>query len=226
MKNKIMLLALAAISAVMFVIPAVASAGEPVVDPASGKFPLTFTSVGGASELQAAGEPTIKCTSNKGTGKYTSGTTGEIGLTFEGCKDGAFSLQCHSTGQLSGVIKVATSVFHNVYVTDAKTTPGVLVTPPSGGLFTTIECAFGFANIEVRGNGIVGHLEAPKCGETSSTGTLNFAAVGGSQQYKQNTATGTVFDLTSITEGGSTTTAAEVAKGTVTFAEKYTLTCV
>jgi hypothetical protein len=230
MKNKMMLLALAAVSAAMFALPAVASAGEPVIDPGSGKFPLKFTSAGGHSELRAANEPAITCTSNSGAGQYNTGTTGEISLTFHGCNTSffGFPLSCNSAGQPSGTIKTGTSVFHNAYLTDSKTTPGVLVTPPTGGVFTTIICG-GFANIEVKGNGILGHLTAPKCGETSKTATLDFTATGSSQTYKQVTATGTVFDLTSVTEGGSTVTAAEVAEGTVTYqpaGETAKLTCV
>jgi hypothetical protein len=224
MKNKMMLLALAAVSAVMFVLPAVASAGEPQIDPASGKFPLTFTSAGGASELRAVGSEPVKCTGNKGTGKYTSATTGEIELTFTGCT--AFGGQCNSSGQAAGVITTGTSVFHNVYLTDAKTTPGVLVTPPTGGVFASFSCFFGFASVSVTGNGVIGHLESPKCGAKQKTATLNFTATGASQTYKQNTLTGTVFNLKSSTNGGAAAEAAEVAEGTVTYAEEATLTCV
>jgi hypothetical protein len=230
MTKKMMLLALAAVSAAMFALPAVASAGSPVVDPASGKFPLTFTSAGGHSELRATGEPAITCTSNSGTGKYTTGTTGEIGLTFHGCTTSffGFPVSCNSSGQASGTIKTATSVFHTTYVTDAKTKPGVLVTPPTtapAGVFTTIICG-GFANIEVKGNGIIGELTAPGCGGVSKTATLNFTATGAVQNLKKVTATGTEFSLNSVTEGGSTVAAAEVAEGTVTYTENATLTCV
>jgi hypothetical protein len=208
----------------MFVLPAVASAGEPQIDPASGKFPLTFTSAGGASELRAAGQEPIKCTSNHGSGRYTSATTGDIELTFTGCT--AFGGECHTAGQANGVITTGTSIFHNVYLTAGKTTPGVLVTPPTGGVFATFSCFFGFASVSVTGNGIIGHLESPKCGAKSKTGTLNFTATGSSQTYKQNTATGTVFNLKSSVNGGAAVEAAEVAEGTVTYAEEATLTCV
>jgi len=151
-------------------------------------------------------EPAITCTSNTGTGKFTSGTTGEIALTFHGCS--------------------TPSVFHNTYVTEGKTDPGVLVTPPASGLFVTIICS-SFANIEVRGNGIIGELTDPKCGSAAQkTATLSFTATGSSQDLKKVTATGTEFSLKSVTEGGSTVAAAEVAEGTVTYSEIATLTCV
>src|SRR5690349_4987048 len=162
MKNKMMLLALAAISAVMFVLPAVAAAGSPELDSKllnEGKT-LSFTSKGGTSELRATGEPSIVCTSNTGTGKYNTKTTGEFELTFSGCNTSffGFPVECHSTGQANNVITTGTSVFHNTYLTDNKTTAGILVTPPSGGVFAVITCA-GLSSITVSGNGIIGHLE-------------------------------------------------------------------
>ncbi|MFL5898697.1 MAG: hypothetical protein ACJ76D_09595 [Solirubrobacterales bacterium] len=230
MKNKMMLLALGLLALVFAAMPAVASAGTPEIDSPSlniGKS-LSFTSAGGHSELRASGEPTITCTSNVGSGKYTSKTTGEVSLTFSGCTGnlGFLHPECHTTGQSNGVIATATSVFHNVYLTDAKTTPGILVTPPTGGVFATIICA-GFSNIEVKGNGVIGDLASPGCGKSSATGTLSFTATGSAQTYKQNTATGTIYNLTSTTEGGgSPVEAAEVAEGKATFAEEITVTCV
>jgi hypothetical protein len=229
MKNRVTLLALGLLALAFSAMPAGASAGAPEIDSAAlnGGKTLSFTSAGGASELRAQNEPTINCTSNKGTGKYTNHTTGEIELTFSGCSGelGLLHPECHSTGQASGVITTGTSVFHNVYLTDAKTTPGILVTPPVSEVFTTIICA-GFSNIEVKGNGIIGDLESPTCGGSNTTATLTFTASGSSQIYKRNTATGTVYNLFNTTEGGTTTEAAEVAKGTVTFAESISVTCV
>lgn len=223
MKNKLMLLSLGVLALVFAALPAVASAGEPVIDAKA--FPLKFTSTGNHAELRAANEPTITCTANKGEGEYTSSTTGKITLTFTGCKETVFGASCTSTGLTTGTIKTGTSVFHNTYLTDAKTTPGVLVTPPTGGVFATFSC--GLFTVTVEGNGIIGHLESPKCGATSNTGTLNFTATGSAQTFKKVTGTGTEFSLTSKTgTSGTPVTAAEVAEGTVTFAEAVTLTCV
>jgi len=225
MKNKIMLLALGLLALVFAAMPAMASAGAWELD--SKSLPLHFTTSGGHSELRASGEPTITCTSNHGTGKYTTKTTGDIELTFEGCTGnlGFLHPECHSSGQANGVITTAESEFHNIYLTDAKTTPGVLVTPPSSGVFATIVCA-GFSVIQVKGNGVIGHLESPKCGASSTSGILNFTATGSAQTYKQSTATGTSYNLTSTTEGGSPVEASEVAKGTASYEESVTVTCV
>jgi hypothetical protein len=227
MKNKIMLLALAAISA-LCALPSVASAGSPLIDPASGKFPLSFTVAGGHREFRAANEPAFTCTSSSASGKFTTATTGEITVTIHGCSTTffGFPVSCNSVGQPSGTIKKGTSVFHTTYVTDAKTNPGILTTPPTGGEFTTITCG-GISNMELRGNGIIGQLIAPKCGGISKTATLNFTATGSSQDLKKVTATGTEYSLNVTTESnGSTVAAAEVTETTVTYAENTTLTCV
>jgi hypothetical protein len=228
MKSKFMLLALSVFALALAALPAIASAGEPEIDSKSlneGKT-LSFTSKGEHAELRALNEPTITCTANEGVGKYNTKKTGEITLTFTGCKTpNFFNAECHSVGQSSGVIKTGTSVFHNTYLTDAKTTPGVLVTPPSGGVFATITCAT-FFTTTVAGNGIIGHLESPKCGASSTTGTLNFSATETTQNFRQVTGTGTIYSLTATTSGGEPRTAAEIAEGTVTYAETATVTCV
>jgi hypothetical protein len=229
MKNKMMLHALVVVTAAMFVVPAMASAGEPQLDSKllnEGKA-LSFQIAGGASELRATGEPSIACTSISGTGKYNTKTTGELEFAYKGCTTSffGFPVECHSTGQANNVITTGTSVFHNIYLTDAKTTPGILMTPPAGGIFTTKICA-GLSSTAIGGNGIIGHLESPKCGGSSTTGTLNFQATGSSQTYKKVTATGTEYSLNATTSGGSAVAASEVEERTITFAESVTLTCV
>lgn len=227
MKNKMMLLALGLLALVFAAMPAAASAGSWELD--SKALPVTFNTSGTHAELRASGEPSITCTSSTGTGKYTTKTTGEFELTFKGCITSffGFPVECHSTGQLNNVITTGTSVFHNTYLTDAKTTPGILVTPPTGGVFSVITCA-GLSSITVAGNGIIGDLASPKCGATSNTGTLNFSATGSVQNVKSPTATSVngVYNLTATTSGGTAVEAGEQAEGTATYAESVTVTCV
>jgi hypothetical protein len=228
MKNRMMLLAAVVTCATMWAIPAVSKAGEPQVDYSNGKSPLTFVVTGGYTEFRVAGEPTFACTSTSGIGKFSTASTGELGLTFSGCTTSFFGFPaaCASTGQPTGTIKYGTSIFHYVYLTDAKTTPGILITAPTGGLFTTLSCGV-IGTLEIKGNGIMGHLVAPKCGETSGTETFNFSAIGASQVNKQITGTGTAFDLTGTTVGsGTSATAADVTELRVAFSESTTLTCV
>jgi hypothetical protein len=229
MKNMTLSVTAVVLAALAFaVLPGTALAGEPRIDPASGKFPLAFSMAGGHAEFRATGEPAITCTSSSGSGQYTTATTFTIHIVWHSCSTSffGFPVACNSAGQPSGTTTVHIAVSHNVYLTDAKTNPGVLMTPPTGGVYTTITCG-GFASIEVKGNGIIGEMSAPKCGATSKTATVSFAATGASQTFKRVTATGTEYSLTATTESnGSTTTAADVGEGTITFAENATLTCV
>lgn len=218
-------------SALGTILPTVAMAGAPEVDSkalnAGGS--LAFTISGGRKEFLAAGEPIITCTTTTGSGKFSSKTTGELELTFGGCASPSFGfpVECHSSGQANGVVTTGTSTFHNIYLTDAKTTPGILITPPSGGTFFTMICG-GFLTFEVKGSGIIGHLSAPKCGGSTTTYSVSFAAAGSVQAYKSPTGTtgNGVFNLTTSTAGGNAVETAEVAERSLTFPESTTLTCV
>jgi hypothetical protein len=170
---------------------------------------------------------TVSCTSSTGTGNYSTPTSGTLSQTFHGCKTPSFfNATCTTPGQAAGTIKTGTSVFHNVYIDPNKTTPGVLITQPAAGPYTTATCG-GFLHVEVSGN-LIGHLESPACGGSSTAFKLGFAATShGQQKYKQLTTTGTIFDLTAKVNGGAATTAAVNAGGTITFGGKTaTLTCV
>ena len=224
MKHKMVMMLSALV--LVFVAPTFAFAGEFQVDSKAlgeGK-ELFFTTKFAHGELRTASEPTITCTANTGTGKYISRTTGEITLTFTGCKENVFGSSCTSNGLATGTIKTGTSVFHNVYLTDSKTTPGVLITPPASGVFTTVSC--GLFGLTVTGNGIIGHVESPKCGAASPTTTQNFSATGTVQTFRQVTGTGATYSLASTTSGGSPATSAMVAGNTWSFPESITLTCV
>lgn len=226
MTKKMMLLALAAVSAAMFALPSVASAGEPEVhcelSGVKGKVCGKFTSHGLVSVLSTTGNLTVTCSTNTGSGTYTNTKTGTIKLTFSGCKESIFGSSCNSTGSASGVIVTTESVFHNIYLTHTKTTPGVLVTPAGSEHFASFSC-FGEASKHVvKGNGVIGHLSSPACGGTSKTLTLDFDAIShGQQRFKTITGTGTPYDL-----NDNGTTAAMDAHGTVTTAGPATVTCV
>jgi hypothetical protein len=65
---------------------ATASAALPAFEPASG----TLTVKSGKGLLETKSGSTIKCTSDKGSGKITSATHGTFEVTFEGCKSTGF----------------------------------------------------------------------------------------------------------------------------------------
>jgi hypothetical protein len=227
MKHKLMMLALAAVSAALFALPSMASAAEWDIDSESGALP-TFTSKGGVAKLSSSGFGAflpVECTANTGSGKYTTQTTSSVTLTFTGCKQAGNT--CTTAGQAAGTIKTTELVSHNIMIEStaqvANGTAGLLITP-NNGHFATFEC--GGSKFVVGGNGIVGHIEKPVCGGAfQSTATVVFKTVSsGNQQYKQVETAGTSFDLSTTTSLG-TFTSGEDATGTVTFSQPTKMTC-
>jgi hypothetical protein len=214
--KKIMLLALAAVSAVLFVVPASASAGVWDIEPANGLYPLTFNIHGGTAELKTTGGTSVHCTSVSGTGSYADKTTGTINLTFHGCK--AFGFNCNSTGAPAGTIVTTALPFHNVHLEPNKTKPGILITP-NGTHFASFTCFI--VGVTVSGNGVLGEVTSPACGATSNTAVVKFASTApGVQLWKQVTTAGTVYNLKKGEENAS-----QDATGTITFPQNAKLNC-
>jgi len=172
-----------------------ASAGEWTLDAGAGKNIAVrkvnnpvFTVVGGQ---------TINCNGLNGNGVYAADTTGNITLTFNGCKENAFGTNCTTPGHAAGSITIANKTFHNVIIGDAgdEFTPiGILITSGTGDL-ATFSCAGGLINITITGN-VIGELEAPKCGVEGKKYFLNFeSAAHGVQKYQQITTAGAAFDI-------------------------------
>ncbi len=230
MSKKIILLALSAISAAMFALPAVASAGEWSLDPASGSFPVAFNlaSIGNTTLTTDGSSLKVTCTSAAGNGSQTSATTSSnVTLTFSGCTENLFGSKCTSTGQASGSIKTTDLIGHNVIL--EKGPPevrGILLTP-NAGHFASFSCGGGLVAVVVNGNGIIGEMTAPTtCGAVQKTATVKYESPAtGTQKWTQVTTTGTKFALTSSQNGGAATTASQDGEGTVTFAENMTFTC-
>jgi len=222
MNKKMLMLALTAISAALFALPAVASAGAPEVDLSKGGH---FTVAGGHSELKTVGNKVTTCTSTTGTGEWLNKTTGSLQLTFHGCKELTLGTTCKTTS--GDTITADNLTFHTIYTTDNKTSPGILITPPNGAPFATFTCAGGLIHIVVTGNGIIGSITQPPCGGTSNTATLNFSQTNGVQQHRQITGTGGLFTLSSDLNGGAAEHAGMNAEATMTLTEGAgTLTCV
>jgi hypothetical protein len=213
----------------MLALGAVASqavASTPEVDPLSGKFPVAGTGTSGKSVLSTASGTRIECTSGKGSGQATSKTTGEGSYTLSGCTTIilGFPVSCTSAGQPSGTIATGLSVSHLVYLDAAHKKPGVLATPPTGGVFAKFTCAM--VTVEVKGNGVLGETTAPLCGQTSKTGTLVAqTSAAGTQKYRQVEETGTQYDMTVSMNGGAFETAGTDWTVNGTAAEEGTLTC-
>jgi len=227
--KKLVLLALAAVSAVLFALPAVASAGEWEVDPAG----VTFTAVNsGITVLTTSNNETVTCTGSSGSGAYnaTSKTTGTIELSFTGCTESVFGSSCSNTAT-AGKITTTTVTFTNEYVTDNKTSPGVTLKGTGAEEhFATFTCASGGVEIKVTGT-VMGQLEANECGTTSTTHKLEFNSIShGVQEHTKVTGTGTsIYDLSARVKtifGTNTYTASQDGTGILTFSQAATVTCV
>jgi hypothetical protein len=196
MSKKIMVLALAVVSAAFFALPAMASAQEIHWEPAE-KFSIS----GPGGELRAENEPPITCTATTGEGSFNAGstTTGNSSLIFTGCHTSVFGFtaSCKTTGagETAGRI-VSSGGFHLITWSESTGTvdpvkPAVLLTPVT----TTIVCA-GISTITTHGN-VIGTIISPACGGTSKELKLSFTATGTTQTH--NKYTGVVTDLVATT---------------------------
>ena len=216
--KKSLLLALAVVSSAMLAVPALASAQTAHIDSTS-----TFTVTGGASTLNETGGLTLTGTSIEGTGNFTSTTGGTLSLTFKGVTESIFGTKCGSTGQghaeNSGVVTTTALTFHLIMLATNK--PGILITP-NQGVFAHFKCL----SIEktVTGNGIIGTLTAPLCGESNSTATLKFRkSSNGHQEHKLYT--GVSYDLHTNSSGNPTASMDIPGDSIIHFPEARKLTC-
>jgi len=161
------------------------------------------TGLAGASTMAMTGEPTVTCESSDAKGTRISSTTSEGILLMTGCHTTVFgfTVNCTSEGRVKGEILIQASVQHLVYLDENHTKVGALATPPASGVFTKFVCA-GISSIEVKGNGVLGEVTAPKCGEASKGATVVATATGSTQTYRQVEETGTFYELKAATNGG------------------------
>jgi hypothetical protein len=210
--KKIMLLALAAVSALL-TLPAFASANPPPHVSSTGN----FTVHGGASKLQRTSGGDLHGTTVTGTGTFETTTTGTVELTFHGVTSG-FGI-CNSGGQIAGTVKTTKLPFH--LITLANNQPGILITSANNH-FASFICG-GFVPVNVNGNGILGTITSPACGGTSNKASLSFKpAISGHQQH--TTLTGVSYGLTSSIFGAVSPSSMDAA-ATITFPANRTLSC-
>ncbi|HWO82203.1 MAG TPA: hypothetical protein VNM38_00235 [Solirubrobacterales bacterium] len=213
MSKKMTLLALAAVSAVMFVLPAAASANWGVT-PTTAK----FTGSGPAGKLFASGEPTIECKGpNTGSGEYENGTTGTIHLHFTECQAEFLGITVPCSTTVAEPTKKTITVhvtFHNVVITGSKR--GRLITV----LITTVKCQNIANTITVAGN-VIEEVTSPTAACPVATkiigGKIGVTGSPATQVHKTVDGSATEYDLTATTAGGSAVTAALEASGTNTF---------
>jgi hypothetical protein len=213
MSKKIMLLALTVVTAALFALPTIVTAAENHFEGAGAQ---GISGSGSGGSLTASGEPTITFSKVTVSGIFTSETTASINLWLEGASTTilGIGLNCYSPGSVSGIIKMST-VFHLVDIGIATNKAGLLVTPP----FRTIICGSGFSErkLQLGGNGVIGTVTSPACGAASASLSVSFSAPEINQEHKGYT--GSTYDLTSTTEGGSPVTAGLNTSATLKFGD-------
>ncbi|HEX6152228.1 MAG TPA: hypothetical protein VFZ19_01780 [Solirubrobacterales bacterium] len=229
MSKKMMLLALAAISAAMLAVPAFASALPAHLSINPGNFTLH----GGASTLSRVEGGGTTGTTTTGTGKFENTTTGTVTLTFHGVKD-PFGGSCNSAGQPAGTVVTTTLPFHLVMLGAHK--PGILITAAAGNHFVSYTCLFA-PNIVVRGNpegegegnptgqgeGVLGEITSPTCGTASKEAKVKFIGANGIQT--PTAYTNGHYTLISSINGGPFSASAMNAEATISFGVNPTLIC-
>lgn len=224
MSKKIMLLALAAVSAALFALPTVASAQTWHLSATT-----SFSVTGSVGNFTSTDGTKITCTSETGSGTFSTTTSGSLSLITHGCT-GPFGFACTTPGQSSGTVTVSYS-FNGIMVTSTASTkdPGILMTPsgpagPTGGKqFTEMSCLG--ISIKIYGNGVIGtiHNPASPCGATGTTWGLNFeSSIEGHQ--KDMTWTGVTYDKYSNASASHPTNSTD-STTTLTFPASRTLTC-
>jgi len=221
MSKKLMLLAVSAVAALAFAaLPALAAA-VPITDTSTGKT-VNYTGTSGTTVLRSS-FGNVHCTDDTNQGTFQNGSSsGTVEITFTGCT-GPFGEECENQGVGTGKITTGTSPTDLVYIKGFVKTVGVLVTPPSGGVYATFTChSFIPLTVKVEGNGIIGHMSSPKCGETKGTFTISFTASGTTQTYREIEGSSTVYSLTS---NGNPASEEGTESGTISGGSTSTLTC-
>jgi hypothetical protein len=227
--KKITLLSLGAFSA-MLALPVLASAIPAHLStlPPEGKFSVH----GGASTLATSGGSTTTGKTVTGSGTFENTTTGTMKLAFHGVQSDNPTTNCASTGEGhslisgGGTVTTTTLPFHLVNLSTIEE-PGILITPnatvgvdgkPISGTahFGTYKCAGGLVTVVVKGNGVLGKIKKPRCGESSNTAIVSFFGGGGTQF--PSIFTETSYGLQSTTNGGAAANASLTAEMTITFA--------
>jgi hypothetical protein len=220
MSKKMMVLALAVVSAALFALPAVASAQSWHLGTTTS---LSVTGSGG--KLTSTNGLVVSCSTTTGSGSFSTTTEGSVSLLFHNCT--SVSFPCNTAGLPSGTITVSVK-FDGIMV--STNNPGVLLTPSGASSTETagkkVIAEFSCLGIvtTVYGNGVIGtiHSPVPACGATASTWGLNFeSSLSGHQ--KDQVWTGTSYDL--ISSGSTHPTASLDGTATLHFPSTRTLTC-
>ncbi|HYQ79790.1 MAG TPA: hypothetical protein VEP91_11845 [Solirubrobacterales bacterium] len=217
MSKKMMVLALAVVSAALFALPAMASAETLHVSATT-----TFSITGSGGNLTSTEGPSISCTSTTGSGTFSTTTGGSTSLLFHGCT--SVFLPCTSAGQSSGTISAAGSFD---LITVSQNSAGILLTPSSAEevtgqkVFSEFSCSG--VTVHTFGPGVIGTLSSTICGASITTATASFASTSAGHQTDK-TYTGNTFDMSSDLTASHPTASLD-GTATLNLAAARTVTC-
>lgn len=233
MSKKLMLLAAGALSALAFAaLPAVAMGSEDQFHCSNAAGCTGVIQSTGITTLQDdSGSATGRVNCSAATGTVTipqTSSTGNVAITFTGCKDGPGFGECQSIGSPKGTIIATPNPLVGHLIT-IDPTPSVIMGILLTNVNTTFTCNVFDLVKTVTGN-VIGKIENPECNQKKSHHTIDFTqGPAGTQTYRQITTTGTMFDLTSGSHAGGgsdATTSAQVGTGHVSWgANTVEITC-
>jgi hypothetical protein len=212
MSKKMMMLAIAVASAAMLAVPAFASATSAHLSFNPGAYNVH----GGASVLSRVAGASTHGSTTTGNGTFENTTTGTVKLQFHNVTSPTLG-NCGSTTEGhpevagGGIVTTTTLPFHLVML--ANGVPGILITSLNGH-FATYRC--GGITVKVTGNGILGTITAPKCGQASNTATLSFTGAKGVQTHQIYTNTKYTLESELISVSAKSQSAMN-AHATITF---------
>jgi hypothetical protein len=136
MRNvKTLMVALVAV----FAFSAVAASAAMATPPEFSKTGVKFTSSGGEAKLKSPAG-TVKCTSISNSGKITGSKTGEVVVTFSGCKITIAGIESACENVSAGTIETKKLEMELGWVEKATLKVGVALKPKSGTELAKFKC--------------------------------------------------------------------------------------
>lgn len=173
---------------------------------APAKFPVSLTlntTEPGSVSFNWGSSGGLQCVRADGTGQLTSGTSGEMTITYKGCGPSPGTEHCTTPGQPEGNMVAHVSVTP-VYLDAAKTKVGLKLSPIGSSVYA--ECIYPTSGIRYTGS-VIGSIGNTVGSTMQSLHLLQgWGSAWNEQQYQQIEGSGTKYHLTgaiwSTEEGG------------------------
>ncbi len=163
-----------------FAVGAATAASASALPEFTGPFPKTFTSTSKAALFETVTGKKTKCKADTDTGEITGPQSGEIQITFTGCKFG--KIPCNTPGVVPGMIVTNPLSIRIGYINKAKKIVGADLVESAGAGILAYGC--GSATfVKMQGSVIGRLLPINKLVTPSEVFKLNFAQTLGNQIF-------------------------------------------